>query len=155
MAQFEIKWQAPEYQYHEKGVSWYWLSIIIAALVVGFSIWEKNFLFGFFVVIAEMLFIVWGSRTPRMVDFAINDTTLEIDGHKSYSIKEFETMSVDDFENGWAELVFVFRAKLRIPLKVIFPTNQLTEFRAAMKIVVKEVPYEPTVLDSIEKILRF
>lgn len=64
MTSFEIKWQAPEYEYREKTVSWYWISIVVAALVIAFSVWQKNFLFGFFIVIAEMLFIVWGNRTP-------------------------------------------------------------------------------------------
>ncbi len=155
MAQLDIKWQAPEYQYHEKDVSWYWISIIIAALVIGFSIWEKNFLFGLFVVIAEMLFIVWGSRVPRTVNFEATDTTLTIDEHKTYAFKDFETMSVDDLESDLVELVFIFRAKLKTPLKILFPADRLAEFRTALKPTLREIPYEPTMLDSIEKILRF
>src|SRR5580700_3929311 len=98
---FEIKWQAPEYEFQEKGVSWYWLSIIAAALIVGFSVWEKNFLFGLFIVIAEILFIVWGNQQPRLVSFVMNESGLEIGTTKKYQWKEFASVGVDDHENGW------------------------------------------------------
>ena len=155
MASFEITWQAPEYEHREKTVSWYWVSIIAAALIIAFSIWQKNFLFGFFIVVAEILVIVWGNRTPRMVSFTFNETGIQAEGGKLHSLNEIESMSVDPLGGGWAEISFIFRAKLRIPFKAIFPENRLMELRSALKDSVKEVPYEPTVIDSIEKLLRF
>ncbi|HEX4104204.1 MAG TPA: hypothetical protein VHZ04_01865 [Candidatus Paceibacterota bacterium] len=155
MASFEIKWEAPEFEYREKGVSWYWLSIIIAAIIVAFSVWEKNFLFGLFIVLAEVLFIVWGNRTPRMISFTANETSITIDDIRSYSFRNFETMSVDTPADGFAEMVFVFRARFKTPLKILFPAEHLAAFRANTKTILKEVPYEPTLLDSIEKLLRF
>ena len=155
MATFEITWQAPEYEYREKSVSWYWISIIVAALIIAFSVWQRNFLFGFFVVVAEMLFIVWGNRVPRVVGFTIDDTGIHIHNEKTFVFKEFETMSVDDLGDGWAELIFMFRAKLKTPLKVLFPEARIGELREKLKPILKEIPYEPTVLDSIEKLLRF
>lgn len=155
MATFEISWEAPEFEYREKTVSWYWLSILIAAVVIAFAVWQKNFLFGFFVLIAEMLFIVWGNRKPRTVHFVMTEAALTIDGTKHYPIKDFESMSVDAPEEDWNELIFYTRARLKTPLKVLFPSNQLEALRVQMKTILKEIPYEPTVLDAIEKLLRF
>ena len=155
MAGFEVRWEAPEYEYREKGVSWYWISIIIAAIIIAFSVWGKNFLFGLFVVIAEMLFIVWGNRMPRTVHFVLTEQSIEIEGGKFRLIKEFESVAVDTMSDGWAELIFTFRAKLKAPFKILFPEDRLAELRTNMKTVLKEIPYEPTFLDSIEKLLRF
>jgi hypothetical protein len=156
MAEFEIQWEAPEYEYREKSVSWYWTSIIIAALVIAFSVWQKNFLFGFFVVVAEMLFIVWGSKVPRTVTFSITETGIAIEAERKFhAFKDFESVSVDPLDDEWAEVAFTFRAKLKTPFKVMFPRARLGELRDAMKAVLKEIPYEPTLLDSIEKLLRF
>lgn len=152
---FEIQWQAPEYEFHEKGVSWYWLSIILAAIIIAFAVWQKNFLFGFFIVIAEVLFIVWGNKQPRLVSFAMNESGLTIENAKTYQWKEFGSVGVDDRENGWVELVFIFRARFKTPLKVILPIAQLDAFRTNTKILLKEVPYESTLLDAIEKLLHF
>ena len=71
---FEVVWDAPEFEYREKGISWYWLSIIAAACIIAFAAWFRNFLFGFFIVIAEILFIVWGNRQPRTVEFKLDDS---------------------------------------------------------------------------------
>ena len=155
MAKFEITWDAPEFEYREKGVSWYWLSIIIAALIVAFSVWAKNFLFGFFIIIAEMLFIVWGNKTPRMLAFKLNDVNLEIGERKVYSLKDFESWSADAAGAEWTELLFNFRSRLKTPLRVLVPEADVQAVRTNLKTVLKEVEYEQTVLDSIEKLLHF
>jgi hypothetical protein len=155
MAKFEIQWDAPEFEYREKDVSWYWLSIIVAALIVAFSVWQRNFLFGFFIVIAEMLFIVWGNRVPHTITFTLTDAEIKIDDHKSYLIKEFESWSVNTDGEEWAELSFYFRSKIRPPLMVIVPEEKLAEIRTNMKGILKEIEHEMTLIDSIEKFLRF
>lgn len=154
MAGFQIDWQAPEYEFREKGVSWYWISIIVAAVIVAFSVWQRNFLFGVFIVIAEILFLVWGSHMPRIVSFSLTETALSVPG-KIHLLKEFEAMSIDDLGNGWTELILYTRARLRTPLKVLLPENRTDELRKALAPTLREVPYEPTLLDAIEKLLRF
>lgn len=155
MVKFSISWEAPEYEYREKSISWYWTSIIIAAFIVAFSVWQKNFLFGFFVILAEILFIVWGNREPRTVRFSIDESGLEIDNGTRYAWTEFENMSVNPMHGGWDELIFTHRAKFKSQLKILIKEEQIVEFRANMKTVLKEMPYEPTLLDSIEKLLGF
>jgi hypothetical protein len=154
MAKFELRWTAPEFEYREKDVSWYWTSIIIAAVIIAFAVWQKNFLFGFFIVVAEMLFIVWGSRVPREMDFVLSDEELRIGAEKSHSIKEFESWSVDK-DDEWADFHFYFRSRVKAPLRVIAPTARLDEIRAQLKTVLREVEHELTLVDSIEKFLRF
>jgi hypothetical protein len=155
MAKFEIQWEAPEFEYREKGVSWYWLSIIVAALIVAFSVWAKNFLFGFFIIVAEILFIVWGNKTPHMLAFTLNDANLEIGERKIYPLKDFESWSADPAGGTWTEVLFNFRSRVKTPLRVLVPEASVQEIRTNLKTVLKEVEYEQTVLDSIEKLLHF
>jgi hypothetical protein len=155
MAQFEIAWSAPEFEYHEKGVSWYWVTIIVAALIIAFSVWERNFLFGFFIVIAEILVIAWGNQQPRMVSFALNDSELSIGEQKSHSLKEFESWSTTEADETLIELMFNFRAKLRTPLKILAPQEKLEEIRKNLKPILKEVEHQSTLIDAIEKLMRF
>lgn len=156
MAKFEITWEAPEFEYREKDVSWYWVSIIVAALIIAFSVWEKNFLFGFFIVVAEILFIVWGNRAPRVTQFALTDEAVMIAGYnKTYSLKEFESWSADAGGAEWADVMFYFRSRVHPPLMLVVPDEKVAEIRAALKGVLKEVEHNPTLIDSIEKFLRF
>lgn len=150
-----MKWSAPEYEYREKTVAWYWISIIIAAVIVAFSVWQKNFLFGLFIVVAEILFIIWGDRAPHILDFRLTEGELEIGERKQYSLKDMGSMSVDELSDEWTEIIFVSKAKLKTPVKILIPEGRLQELRTNLKTLLKEVPYEPTLLDSIEKLLRF
>jgi hypothetical protein len=155
MAKFHLAWEAPEFEYRPKEVSWYWLSIIIAAAMVAFAVWEKNFLFGFFIVVAEMLFIVWGNRVPKMINFTLTDTEIDLQGYRSHLIKEFESWSFDSNAGEWADIVFYFRSRMRPPLIILVPEEDAEEIRANLKTALKEIDHEPTLIDSIEKFLRF
>ncbi len=156
MEKFEISWDAPEFEYREKDVSWYWLSIIAAAIIVAFAVWQKNFLFGLFVVIAEILLIIWGNRLPRTVSFSMTESGLTIGAEKKYAFKEFEKMSVnEDTIEGWVELIFVLRERFKAPLIILFPEDRLPDLRLHSKTILKEVPHDPSLIDSIEKLSRF
>jgi hypothetical protein len=155
MAKFETTWEAPEFEYREKEVSWYWLSIIAAALIIAFSVWQKDFLFGFFIVVAEMLFIVWGNKVPKVVLFTLTDTALEIGGYKSYAMNEFENWSADADGAEWTDVMLYFRSRLHPPLAIMVPEEKVAELRANLKTVLKEIEHDPTLVDSIEKFLRF
>jgi hypothetical protein len=155
MAQFEIEWQAPEFEYREKDVSWYWITIIIASIIIAFAVWQKNFLFGFFIVVAEILVITWGNQKPRIYPFLLNETGITIGANKSHLYKEFETWSVEDADEEFVEMAFTFRGKFRPPLKILAPKDHIEEIRKNLKPLLKEVEHEPTLIDSIEKFLRF
>jgi len=178
MAQFEMTWEAPEFEYYEKDVSWYWITIIIAALIIAFSVWERNFLFGLFIVIAEILVIMWGNQKPRMVAFTLNENGLEIGGGsadagseggdgntssndvpagggKFHSIKEFESWSAAEVGDGLTELGFNFHAKLKVPLKILAPTASLEDIRKNLKLLLREVEHQTSLIEAIEKLLRF
>ena len=152
---FEITWNAPEFEYREKDVSWYWISIIIAALIIAFAVWFKNFLFGFFMVVAEILLIVWGNRAPREMSFAVSDDGVSVGSSKFYTFKEFESWSADALDDEWHEVFFNFRSRVKPALKLLVPTEELTELRANLKTILKEVEHQASLLDSIEKFLRF
>jgi hypothetical protein len=155
MAQFEINWEAPEFEYREKDVSWYWISILVAACVIAFSVWERNFLFGLFIVIAEVLVIIWGNQEPRIIIFGLTENGLAIGEHKFHSLKEFESWSADDLGDGLMELGFNFRAKFKVPFKILAPTEHLEPIRKHLKPLLPEVEHQTTLIEAIEKLLRF
>lgn len=150
-----MNWQAPEYEDRPKSVSWYWLSIIIAAAIIAFAIWERNFLFGIFIVLAEILFIAWGNETPANITFTLTENELLIGEGKRYQVKLFENYSANDLNDDWTELFLTFKSKLRTPLKIMVPKAKLEEIRKNLKPILREVEFEPTLLDSLEKIIGF
>ena len=155
MAQFTVEWTAPEFEYREKDVSWYWVTIIVAACIIAFAVWERNFLFGFFIVVAEILVIFWGNQFPREVSFSLTDENIKVGTERSHSLKEFESWSADEMNDDWYEVAFNFRARLRTPLVFIMPREKLEEIRKNLKTILREVEHETTLIEAIEKLLRF
>ena len=155
MAAFALHWSAPEFEYRDKDISWYWISIIVACVIVAFAVWERNFLFGFFVVVAEMLFVSWGDRSPRVIHFELTDRELVIDGKKFYPLGQIESWSADHLDDEWTEIIFAFKAKLKTPLKILAPTHLMDELRKNLKTVLRETDYQPTLIDALEKLIRF
>lgn len=164
----EITWQAPEFEYREKGVSWYWLSIIIAIIVLGIAVWQKNFLFGFFVVVAEMLILSWGNREPRMVEFRLSEKGLAISGGPSprrsdyghaggkfYALQDFESFGTEESESEWQNVHLQFKNRLRPRIKIAVPKKKYKEVEKMLGGRIQQSTHEPSLLDTLEKFLRF
>lgn len=156
MPPLEIKWQAPEFEYRPKSVSWYWISIIVAVIVLGVAVWQKNFLFGFFIVAAEILIITWANREPRLVGFTLSESGLSIGGQKFYAYAEMESFSSDD-ESGdeWPNLFLQFHKRLKPAIKIKTPKNRLAEIKKALASVLPQVRHEHSLLDTLEEFIGF
>ena len=151
----EIIWTAPEFEYREKDISWYWMSIIVAVLIIGVAVWQRNFLFGFFVVIAEILLLVWGNRKPLLIDFTLTEKGLTIGGRKFYAVGEIESFSFDDSGDEWADIVLLFRRHFRPTLTVHIPKARAGEVQRTLKLLVGQIEREESFIDVLQKFLRF
>lgn len=156
MGESEIQWQAPEFEYHAKDVSWYWGSIVVAVLVLGFAVWQKNFLFGFFVVIAEILILTWAGRTPKLRTFKIAEKGLEIVGQKMYSWNDLDSFSVDENRDGEnPRIVFRLKKIFHAALTVGMPRSRREEIREQLISFLPEHEYEPSLIDGLERFFGF
>lgn len=156
MSEFDLTWEAPEFEFEEKTVSWYWITIIAAVLILAMAIWQKNFLFGVFVVIAEILVIVWANRKPDMVVFFMNEKQLTIGEQKSYPYSEIYGFAIEEEGEGeWATLVLEFNKKLRPVARISIPKVKLPEIKKILSNFVDEIEIEKSLVDSFQKFLGF
>ncbi len=151
-----IEWRAPEFYYREKGVSWYWLSIIAAIVILSVSVWQKNFLFAVFVVIAEILMLVWAGRKPREVSFILNEKGLTISGNKFYPYSAIEAFSVrEGHSEEWYDISLKLRHGFRHHLNIQTPTKNLSKIEEAISRYVEKTEPEDSFLDSLERLIGF
>lgn len=149
-------WIAPEYEFRPKEDSWFWMSVIVAVLLVAFATWQRNYLFALFVVIAEVLMIVWGAREPRLVNFHLSEKTLTIDGRRSYALAEIERWSLEEPSHSeWANVFLHFRRPYHWGTKVHVPKAHLEEIRAILRRGAKEVERDDSFIEVIEEFLGF
>ncbi len=157
MTPFEMNWEAPEFEHRPKDISWYWLSIIIATIALGIAIWQKNFLFGFFIVIAEILLLVWGGREPRIIKFVLSDKGLTINGKKFYSLSDILNFSIEETgDDSWAIIILRFRRRFAALSRVIAPRAQVAEIKKHLAAAaVPETEHEESFIETLQKFFRF
>ncbi|MCL5004478.1 MAG: hypothetical protein M1170_00845 [Patescibacteria group bacterium] len=162
----EISWQIPEYEYRPKDVSWFWVSLIVAIILFAFSIWQENFLFAVFVVIAFFIINHLSNRFPPIWEIKINEKGIFIglpnsEKRKFYPMENLESFDIHSeiYENGeeaeYKKLVLKLKAKISPFLKInIYPKDEpaikgfIAEFAPQ-----EELPKSLT--DSLSELIRF
>ena len=152
----ELSWLGPEFEYQEKDVSWYWITIIVSVLMIGAAIWQKNFLFGVFIVVAEILVLVWANREPRMLHIKVNDRGVQVEA-KLYHYQDIASFSIDEGHHEdaeWTDLVLHLK-HLRPTVHIKCQTGKIQEISKKLALKVRKTHYEMSMADALEKFLRF
>ena len=152
-----IKWSAPEFHYYDKGVAWYWLVIIATIVVVAIALWQKNFLFAVFAILAAILTVVWGGREPKVIDFILSERGLDIGQKKFYP---YETLAgfavIPTLENQELdELLIKTKSRLTSWLRIIIAGERREAIKQMLSRCLPEVEYQESLTDHIARILRF
>ncbi len=150
----KITWEAPEFIYHPKTVTWYWVSILLTLFFLAFAIYQQNFLFIVFVVVAEILFIVWSRELPQMVQFSVEKDGVRIGEKYFHPFEEITAFSIYDHAHG-SELVL--RRKNRITPHVKVPlTNEHVEIvEIFLRERLPQKDHEDSLIDSLFHLIRF
>lgn len=99
-----LAWEAPEFRYFEKSTSWFTGTIIVAVVLGLIALWQKNFLFLIFILIAEALVLYWGKQSPRLFKYqAFAEGILE-DERKLYAYGSYQSFALL-YDNRLAELI--------------------------------------------------
>lgn len=155
MDEMELVWIAPEFEVEEKRPAWFWASIGIAVLMLAAAIWQQNFLFGVFIVIAEILVIVWGNEQPRDIEFRLTNQHLIVFGRTHYPLGDIEHFSMDEREDEWTDVSVRFHRKLRPLFKFKVPHTHADAVRERFGRHAPHVPWEDSFIDSLQKFLGF
>lgn len=154
----EFEWSAPEFEYHPKAVSWYWILAIGAIVLITIALLQKNFLFAIFLLIALILVLKLGHQHPRYLDFHLNDRGLTINNEKLHpydSMDGFAVQKIDHDDNGLSEVIFRRKHRLGTFLKVLIPTKHIEEVRIFLNNYLPEIEYEESLTDHISRLLKF
>ena len=153
----EIKWSAPEFEYIQKGIGWYWLTIIVAIVLSAFALWQENVLFAVFVVIAAVLVLTWGKSYPKTIEFTINENGLAIGEQKNYSYGELKGFVVRQgyVDSELVEIVFQKKSRLSPYIKILASDQDAEVIKEFLIQYLPEVKYEESLIEHIAKILRF
>lgn len=150
-----ISWQAPEREHHDKDVLWYAASVFIAVVLVAISLWQLNFLFAVFVVIAELLILFFSNELPRDVSFQADSSGLTV-GSRHYRWSEFESFSVapSDENDPYVGFHFYHSARFSFDLKILIPHAEVAKIHPLFNNYLSEVEHDDSLVDLLIKLMR-
>lgn len=152
----EIHWHAPEFEYRDKGELWYLGVIVLTAILVLIALWQRNYLFALFVGIAGALVISWGRRFPATLKFSVEEHGIRIDAIKFHSWGELESFAVHERQDELSEIFLKKRRRSPNPLIRIYAyTDELGKIRERLAEHLPEEEHEESLVDSLERIVRF
>ncbi len=144
-----ISWMSPEFHYHEKDEAWPLFVALAGAVIAAYALWQNNFLFFVFTLIATGLVITWGTRKPRHFEFEINDTGLVIDG-TMHRYREFTSFALSD-----NSLHFMPKSSIRPRLEIIVPPSRERAIREHLLDFLHETEYTESFVEALGHWLRF
>ena len=151
----EIIWQAPEFKYRPKDVGWYWMSIAGASVLFLLAIWQRNFLFGIFVVLAEIMVISFANKFPKVLQFKINKSGVHISTIKLYAYDDLEGFHILEHDDGTGELVLKTKNKLHPFVKMFVVQKDISNIKEFLQSYLQEVEYKEPITDRIGDLIGF
>lgn len=154
-----IEWQAPEYEYEPKTVSWYWMSLIISIILISIALWQKNFLFVVFIIIAELILIYFSNQFPKIWNFKIDNNGISI-GREDIRAKTIPFVEILGFDihpagENYKELVIHTKMKLSPYIKMFISSDDEKIIGEKLSKFISHEEISPSVVDTLEKMIRF
>ena len=154
-----IEWQAPEYEYQPKDITWYWVSLMVGIILIALAVWQKNLLFAIFIIIAWLVITSMANRFPTVWEFKINEKGINIalpnekSGGKFYPYSEIEGFDIHPAGEDYQELILKTKSKLSPYLKINIHSADEEKIRDFLLKILTEEEYEQSLADSFSKLI--
>ncbi len=150
----EISWRAAEYDHFEKGGGWY-LSVGGVALILFIvALWQKNFFFGIFILLAAIMVISLANKKPSVLDFKLTGEGCHL-GKEFYSYDRLENFSLRNRPNRLDEIIFRKKSTFNPYIRVLIDNQTAEKVRVFLVQKLPEVEDQSSLLDVLIDFLGF
>lgn len=127
----KITWQAPDHIKPERSSDWFWTVGIITIGAVILTIFFKNFLFGFVLLLGTFSLFLSAHTPPVLTDYEINRKGVKIN-ETIYTYANLESFYIIDEDGYERDRLLLKSKKLLMPL-IVLPIedadqNEIREF---------------------------
>ncbi len=143
-----ISWRAAEYEFREKSFLWYVVVGIVAAVFLGVALWQKNFFFGIFVLIAGAMIVFFANRKPNIMDFEVSESVV-VTGTRVFHLDDFTEFSLHDRPGRLDEIIFKKNTSFNPYVRIPVDTRTASQVRALLAGRMPEVEFEDSTLDAL------
>lgn len=147
-----ISWTIKPHRDQPRTRSFYMALLGIMAVLLIFAIWQNNFLFGIFVIMATGTILFLSQQLPEAYSFELTDEEIIVgDKELLYDYDRFRHFDVYEFAEDDMELLFVFKEKLKPLLRVRIYRNDKEKIVDFLRTKLPRKKTEPSILDIFSK----
>ena len=157
-----ISWEAPEFEYVHKDVSWYWLSLMIAIVLLAIALWQRNILFAVFVIVGWFVIVNVAKQIPPIWEFRVDEVGIHLRNPnekdhlgKTYSWQDLEGFCILDGLVEHKQLVIKSKSRFSTFLKINFPEKREIEIEEMCLQFLPKEEYEESVVDHLARFIGF
>jgi hypothetical protein len=125
-----------------------------AAVMIIIALWQKNILFGLFILLAEIMLVAFGRQAPVNKVYSLHVDGLFVDDQRVRLFSESSAFAFFDTGRRYVELVLRPSKKIHTYAKVLVPQERVEDVR---KVLAKHLPpfeYNGTVSDAMARWLQ-
>ncbi|MFA6136362.1 MAG: hypothetical protein WC705_03360 [Candidatus Paceibacterota bacterium] len=148
-----ISWEIKSHEEREKSQWFYFITLGVMVLLLVFSVWQKNFLFGIFIILATGTILFLSTQRPEVFLFKLSDKEISIGEETVYSYDRFNHFDIYEFGDGDFELFLVFKEKLKAILRIRIYKGDKEKIEEFLKVKLPQKKTEPSLLDLVSKII--
>lgn len=144
-----VVWSAQEFLHQEKGGAWFAIFGVVAAALIGLSIWTQAWTFTVLVIVIAVLIVVYSRRPPRELTYSLSDEGLLVDG-KLHTFDGFKAFGiVRDGEH--FSVMLIPTQRFQPGVSVYFPEEA---GEAIVDMLGSRLPMKDLKLDAVDKLVR-
>ncbi|MDP3975276.1 MAG: hypothetical protein Q8P88_03280 [Candidatus Jorgensenbacteria bacterium] len=150
----EISWNAAEHEYVKKDIRWY---LVVGGLTLFFlilAIWQSNYFFAVFIVIAGAILASSGKRHPKVFTFRVNGEGVFI-GEKFIAFEQLESFTIRERPAALHELIVKQKTYVNPYLHIPLDGETAERARALLGEKIPEEEYKESLLDIFADWLGF
>jgi hypothetical protein len=148
-----FSWDITTHEEREHGNLFYFSILAVMALLLIFAIWQNNFLFGVFVILATGTILYLSTRRPPVIAFALTENELIINNEVKHPYNHLAYFDVYSYSTNEIELFLVFKKRMRTMLRVPIWRSDKDRIVTFLQTKIPQHPIDPSLLDILSKIV--
>ncbi len=146
-------WKEFEFLQFEKGTWWYTVFIIVMLVILGITLWRRNWLLAGVIVAGTLAIISFAKEKPAERQFRIDSSGVQV-GNKKYKYEELKSFWIVGTPDGRI-LYLQSISRFSPPIMVNLGNNDEVRIRRILKNYLPEEVKSEVLSDRINRWLRF
>jgi hypothetical protein len=150
-----LSWEIPSHDHQEHSFGFFAWIITVMVILLLFSVWQKNFLFGVFILMAAGTVLFLALQNPETHQFMLTSSHIIFGNYqRELSYAELSHFDIQEFSETDMEIFFAFKDKKRAPIHMrVYKGDREKIISILQEKGLKEKEIDISLFESISKML--